>query len=123
MCLGWRSISRRSEQHVLLSGETYPENYVFEFVRENLDTLAAKLTVMLGLRTEQQEWAKEVVRHRALTNIDRHTIFEQIGEDLGFLAGLIVKNAFLTLWAQNSGDVEPMIEPFRSKLPPANVDS
>jgi hypothetical protein len=72
---------------------------------------------MLGLRVEQQKWVKEVVKSRALTNIDRHTIFEQIGEDLGFLAGLIVKRAFLTLWAQNSKDTKDMVTPFLRRLP------
>jgi len=82
-----------------------------------LDELAAKLTVMLGLRVEQQDWVKEVVRKRSLTNVDRHTIFEQIGEDLGFLAGLVVKNAFLTLWAQNCNDASEFIKPFLHVLP------
>jgi predicted ATPase len=100
-----------------LPGDTYPENYVFDFVLSNLDQLAAKLTVMLGLRIEQQEWVKEVVQRRSLTNIDRHLIFEQVGEDLGFLAGLVVKNAFLTLWAQNSEDTQSMLTPFLSRLP------
>ena len=101
----------------VLPGATYPENYVFDFILANIDLLAAKLTVMLGLRVEQQEWAKEIVRKRALTNIDRHTIFEQIGEDLGFLAGLVVKNAFLTLWAQTSQDAQDIIAPFTDRLP------
>jgi predicted ATPase len=100
-----------------LPGATFPENYVFDFVITNLDTLAAKLTVMLGLRVEQQEWAKGVVKSRALTNVDRHLIFEQIGEDLGFLAGLVVKNAFLTLWAQTSEDVQTLVTPFLERLP------
>lgn len=101
----------------VLPGATYPENYVFDFILTNIDQLAAKLTVMLGLRVEQQEWVKEVVRKRALTNIDRHVIFEQLGEDLGFLAGLVVKNAFLTLWAQNSDDARDMITPYLDRLP------
>lgn len=106
-----------SDNVFVLPGTTYPENYVFDYILTNIDPLAAKLTVMLGLRVEQQEWVKEVVKNRALTNIDRHMIFEQIGEDLGFLAGLVVKNAFLTLWAQNSQDARDMVAPFLDRLP------
>ena len=106
-----------SDNVFVLPGTTYPENYVFDNILTNIDPLAAKLTVMLGLRVEQQEWVKEFVKDRALTNIDRHMIFEQIGEDLGFLAGLVVKNAFLTLWAQNSQDARDMVAPFLDRLP------
>ena len=100
-----------------LPGDTYPENYVLEVVLAKLDTLAARLTVMLGLRIEQQEWVKGVVREKALTNRDRHTIFEQIGESLAFTSGLIVKNAFLTMWAQSSGDAAELVLSFQNKLP------
>jgi hypothetical protein len=101
----------------VLPGDTYPENYVFDFVLSNIDDLAAKLTVMLGLRVEQQESVKEAVRKRALTNADRHMIFEQVGEDLGFLAGLVVKNSFLTLWAQSGQNGREMVAPFLDRLP------
>lgn len=106
-----------NENVFVLPGRTYPENYVFDFILANVDTLAAKLAVMLGLRVEQQELVKDVVKKRALTNIDRHMIFEQIGEDLGFLAALVVKNAFLTLWAQTNQDAQGMVSPFLHRLP------
>lgn len=106
-----------SDSVYVLPGSTYPENYVLDVVHENLDALAARLTVMLGLRVDQQEWVKEVVRSRAITNRDRHTIFEQIGEDLAFTAGLIVKNAFLTMWAQNGSDATNLVKPFIDRIP------
>src|SRR5438874_2379214 len=45
-----------SDNVFVLPGATYPENYVFDFILTTIDPLAAKLTVMLGLRVEQQEW-------------------------------------------------------------------
>jgi hypothetical protein len=54
----------------------------------------------MQLPTSAQERVKQVVRDRALTNRDRHTVFEQIGEDLDFTAGMVVASAFLAVWAQ-----------------------
>ena len=106
-----------SESVFVLPGSTYPENYVLDVVLADLDRLAARLTIMLGFGVEQQDWVKRIVRERAITNRDRHTIFEQIGEDLAFTSGLIVKNAFLTMWAQSTDDPGELVAPFLDKLP------
>jgi energy-coupling factor transporter ATP-binding protein EcfA2 len=83
-----------------LPGRADPEAHVFDVVHDRLDHVAARLTVSMQLPTSAQERVKQVVRDRALTNRDRHTVFEQIGEDLDFTAGMIVAGAFLAVWAQ-----------------------
>jgi hypothetical protein len=101
-----------------LPGDRPPEAYVFDAVLDRLDTVAAKLTVALQLPVSEQERVKRVVRERALTNRDRHVIFEQIGEDLDFTASLIVASGFLAVWAQEFSDaVRAMIEPFDTLVP------
>ena len=61
---------------------------------------AGRLTLALQLNLHEQERVKRVVRERYMTNWDRHIIWEQIGADLDFTAGLTVKNAFLAIWTQ-----------------------
>jgi len=61
---------------------------------------------------------KRVVQDRALTNRDRHVIFQQIGEDLDFTAELIVASAFLAIWAQEfPEEVEDLVRNFRDLIP------
>ena len=100
-----------------LPGDTYPEAHVFEYVHSHLDAFAAKLAVMLGFTVSEQEYVKAAVREVALTNKDRHYVFEQIGERLSFTAALVVKSAFISLWAQESGEALAIVEPFLDLLP------
>jgi hypothetical protein len=100
-----------------LPGDTYPEAHVFEYVHAHLDSLAAKLAVMLGFTVADQESVKAVIQRIALTNQDRHYVFEQVGEELQFTAALVVKNAFISLWAQESGEALPIVQPFMDLLP------
>lgn len=101
-----------------LPGTGAPESHVFDVVLQRLDTVAARLAVGMNLPTNQQEKVKQVVRDRALTNRDRHTIFEQIGEDLDFTAGMVVGNAFLALWAQECPEqVRNLIDNFIDLVP------
>jgi ABC-type phosphate transport system ATPase subunit len=93
-----------------LPGHADPEVHVFDVVHDRLDHVAAKLAVSMHLPTGSQERVKQVVRERALTNRDRHTVFEQMGEDLDFTAGMIVAGAFLAVWAQERPDeVEALV--------------
>lgn len=87
-------------------------------MHDRLDHVAARLAVSLQLPASAQERVKQVVRDRALTNRDRHTVFEQIGEDLDFTAGLIVSNAFLAIWAQERPDeVTALVSNFSDLAP------
>lgn len=95
-----------------------PEAHIFEAVLGELDSVAAKLTAALNLPTSEQERVKKVVRDRAITNLDRHIIFRQIGDDLDLTAELVVANAFIGLWAQlRVGEVGDLLNPIRDQLP------
>lgn len=100
-----------------LPGDTYPEEQIFGYVLSHLDRLAARLTLMLQLPLGQQEWVKKVVNERSLDSPDRHSIFEAIGEDLGFISGLIVKNAFINAWTQDGQEVGQFLDQFLTQIP------
>jgi len=101
-----------------LPGNGAPEGHVFDVVHSEIERLAARLTVSMQLPTSMQERVKQVVVTRAMTNRDRHTIFEQVGEDLDFTAGGVVAAAFLALWAQErDSEVRELVEGFREYLP------
>jgi AAA domain, putative AbiEii toxin, Type IV TA system len=101
-----------------LPGDRSPEAYVFDKVLERLDTAAARLTVSMQLPSSQQERVKVVINERARTNRDRHVIYQQIGDDLDFTAGLIVASAFLAVWAQEyPGEVKELVGQFLDLAP------
>ncbi|MYQ54706.1 MULTISPECIES: ATP-dependent nuclease [unclassified Streptomyces] len=101
-----------------LPGTMDPESHVFDRVFERIDQVSAKLAVSMLLPTGQQERVKAVVMSRALTNRDRHLIWEQIGEDLDFTAGYTVASAFLAIWAQEyPEEISEMVEQFQPLLP------
>jgi predicted ATPase len=93
------------ENHVYqFPGTADPELHVVRAVADKLDALAPRLALAMGLRPTDQERVAESVRNRILTNRDPHLIFEQIGEDLDYLGGTVVAEAFLSQWAQNYPD-------------------
>lgn len=101
-----------------LPGSSYPEAHVLERVLDCLDEEAGRLAFALHLDLHDQERVKKVVRGRALTNWDRHMIWEQIGGDLDFTSGHIVKGAFLTTWARRfPEEVKALVEAIGDKLP------
>lgn len=89
-----------SDKHIhLLPGDFDPERTVLDDVLSRLDELGARLTMSLRLPLDRQQRVVSVVRARKTTNRDIHVIFQQIGEDLGFLSAHDVAHAFLALWA------------------------
>ncbi|WP_280470612.1 ATP-dependent nuclease [Nocardia farcinica] len=101
-----------------LPGDGAPEAHVFDVILDRLDYVAARLTVSMQLPTSAQERVKQVVRNRALTNRDRHVVFEQIGEDLDFTSGLVVASAFLAIWAQERpSEVAALVSEFIDLAP------
>lgn len=54
------------------------ETHIFDGVRSNLDTNAARLTVALGLAISAQQRLVDVVESRARTNQDRDLVFAQV---------------------------------------------
>jgi hypothetical protein len=116
---GDRAELRDPQQAVyLLPGDRAPEAHVFDRVLDRLDVVAAKLTAHMQLPLDWQERVKSVIKERALTNRDRHVIYEQVGEDLDFTAGYIVASAFLAIWAQQyPEEVEALLAQFEDVAP------
>jgi hypothetical protein len=101
-----------------LPGDGAPETYVYDRVLENIDAVAARLTVSMQLPSARQEDVKRVVRSRILTNRDRHLIYQQVGDDLDFTAAFVVAGAFLAIWAQDHPqEVADLLAPFDHLIP------
>ncbi len=95
-----------------------PETHVFESVADKIDTIVAKLTLSLQLPTSEQDRVAKVVKLRQKTNVDRHIIFQQIGDDLDFIASRVVSGAFLALWAQTFPlELNELVSAISSRLP------
>ena len=107
-----------------LPGMSDPEVTIFEDIAESLDTLVGRLTVMLQLPSSEQQSVRQSVGERRLTNMDRHIIFGQIGDDLDFTSEIVVQRAFVNCWAQANPDkVDQIWNPILSKLPRIGSES
>lgn len=95
---------RPGKREFSLPGGIAPDAYIFEYVLSNLDNNIARITNSLGQRLEKQGDVRAIIERRALTNMDRHIIYGQIGEDLGLLPEAYVQQAFLNEWATQSSD-------------------
>lgn len=101
-----------------LPGIGSPERYVFDCVRDMLDTEAARLTVSLHLPVGEQDRVVQAVEQHHLTNRDPHVIFEQIGATLDFTSRRTVAEAFISLWAQTHPQVvQDLVNQFKEYLP------
>jgi len=82
-----------------LPGES-PESYIFDCVLDEFDNFGGKLAVTLLQPYEDTEKVRSILHSVRLTNHDPHLLFSQVGDKLGFLPELTVKNAFAAIWAQ-----------------------
>lgn len=103
---------------IAFPGDGDPELHVANSILGKLDELAARIAVGCDLPLTYQERVKEVVRQRIATNHDSHTLFEQIGQDLDFIAGLTVERTFLALWAEYfPHEVRELFRPVSALMP------
>ncbi|PPJ27943.1 AAA family ATPase [Nocardia nova] len=108
----------KSDLIFCLPGDGLPEAHVLDRVMQRLEVVSPKLALRLQLTTHDQERVKKVVQERALTNWDRHVIWEQIGDELDFQAGSIVAGAFLATWAEEFPDeVAHLVDDLGDLLP------
>ncbi|UWX98465.1 ATP-binding protein [Arthrobacter zhaoxinii] len=103
---------------VAFPGDSDPELHVAISIASILDRVAAKIAVSFGLPVSEQTRVSEVIRSRMRTNHDPHVLFEQIGEDLDFTAGITVERTFLGLWAEEfPEEVEAIFAPVKAVMP------
>lgn len=100
-----------------LPGSKSPEAEIFDYVKENIDTLSMLLAAGLHLHPEKDENVKKVVKDVALTNRDAHLLFNQVGQKAGLIASSVVSSAFIALWLNgNNEQIEPIAKKIRSCL-------
>jgi predicted ATPase len=100
-----------------LPGEV-PETYIFYKVVECIETAVARLAAGLHVPLSRQAEVIEVARDVGLTCRDPHLLFAQIGERLGLLSEIIVRGAFLGVWADDyPEEVEALFAPLDDLLP------
>jgi AAA15 family ATPase/GTPase len=88
---------------VKLSGQV-PEATVFDFVRDNIDTLSMRLAVAMHLSPDKELTVKAVVEDVSNTNRDPHLLFSQVGQKCGLVPTNIVSSAFLSLWIDGNAN-------------------
>ncbi|MBB4797981.1 putative ATPase [Brevundimonas bullata] len=75
-----------------------PEAVVFDYVRNNIDSLSMRLAVSMHLPPDKEGTVRKVVEDVSNTNRDPHLLFSQIGLRSGLVPTKIVSSAFLSLW-------------------------
>ena len=81
-----------------------PEAEVFNFVRQNINTLAMQLAVALHLSPEKNSWVRKQVEEVANSNRDPHLLFNQVGQKSGLIPANIVSSGFTGLWLAGNKD-------------------
>jgi hypothetical protein len=76
----------------------HPESTIFNWIAENVDSLAPKLTVACHLNPIEQSRVVQTVKSVHNTNRDAHIAFAQLGIELGWLPKATVEDACLSLW-------------------------
>lgn len=99
-----------AEEVLKLPGEV-PESVVYDYVRDNIDTLAMRLAIALHLPPEKEATVRQAVLDVSLSNRDPHLLFNQVGQKLGFISEAIVTSAFVSLWVGgNDGEAKRVAE-------------
>lgn len=96
---------------VKLPGDV-PEAEVFNYVREQIASLAMQLAVALHLSPEKDAWVKRIVENVSISNRDPHLLFNQVGRAAGLIPANIVASAFIGLWLAGNVDKAKPIADF-----------
>ncbi len=81
-----------------------PENYIYSFASERLDTAAGLLAAYCQYDPTRQSDFKQAVIKIQNTTDDPHLYFSKLGIELGFISEDVVKRAFITYWCGESPD-------------------
>jgi ABC-type multidrug transport system ATPase subunit len=99
-----------------------PETYIVEVVTADLDADAAILTVSMHRQPEAQQDVIKAIRSVLAANRDPHLLFNQIGMEIGFVAEVIVRGAFLSQWAvKRPTEVDGIVGAVESALKQADA--
>jgi hypothetical protein len=114
---GDTSIQPDSNNNVIKLPGNAPEAEVFDYVKENIETLSMLLAAGLHLHPEKDQAVKNVVNEVSLTNRDPHLLFNQVGQKAGPIASSVVSSAFINLWINGNEDsIKPIADKIRSCL-------
>ena len=114
---GDTSVEPDPDKNVIKLPGKVPEVEVFDYVKENIDTLSMLLAAGLHLSPEKDDAVKKVVRDVALTNRDPHLLFNQVEQKAGLIASAVVSSAFINLWLNgNKENITPIADKIRSCL-------
>jgi AAA15 family ATPase/GTPase len=81
-----------------------PELTVYNDILLRLDELQAVLTVSCQRSPERQAFVSEKVREVSHINRDPHLLFNRLGIEIGYVAEVIVRGAFLSLWIRSNDE-------------------
>jgi hypothetical protein len=96
-------IDDAAKEIVRLPGDQ-PELSVFNDIKARLDDDIAILTVSLQRAPESQALVEKSIEKVAHTNRDPHSLFNQLGMEIGFVPEATVRGAFLALWVRANDD-------------------
>lgn len=105
-------------KHIFRFPGFYPEEYPYDQILKQFDTLGLKLCVALGWDNDSQKELKEKMEKVKRETRDYHLIYSKLGMELNLLGEDAVKNAFLNIWCQHHlEECRELIEPINDLLP------
>lgn len=79
-----------------------PENYIFSFAADQIDSATALLSAYCQYDTTRQADFKAAVEKIRTNTEDPHLYFNKLGIELGFISDEVIKRGFITFWCDNS---------------------
>jgi predicted ATPase len=96
----------------------YPEEYIYDTIKNDLSELSVKLCYALGWDVNKQSELKQKMDNVKSTNRDYHLLFSQLGDKLSLIPEETVRAAFLNLYCQQFNDeIEKLLRPITKILP------
>lgn len=96
----------------------YPEECVYDIIKDNLSELSVMLCFALGWDVTKQSELKQKMESVRSTNRDYHLLFNQLGLKLSLIPEETVRAAFLNLYCQQfKEEVDKTLQPIKDLLP------
>ncbi|MBK4723036.1 AAA family ATPase [Azospirillum sp. YIM DDC1] len=98
-----------------------PESTIYNYIAENIDRLAPRVTVACHQDIGQQDRVVDTVKRIHATNRDAHVIFSQLGIELGWVPEEVVVNGLLSIWiSEHPEETNRIAEAILALLPSNN---
>lgn len=107
----------KPNDHVFLLPEGAPEAIVFEYIIENVETIASLIQQRCQCPAISQDKIISVIKDVSRDTTDHHLYFVKLGEKLGFISEIVIRRGLCSIFVQNAAkELSTLVDGLREKL-------